>query len=671
MPKLIVTEKPNVAERIAESIGVAEKKRRDGISYYVVGDVVVAPAVGHIYTLMEKRKGLWKYPVFEIEWVPSYKASKNSAFTRKYLDNIKHLSKRCDEFINACDYDIEGEVIGYNVIKHACGVDPFSGKVHRMRYSSLTHKSITEAYRSLEKINRGMVDAGLTRHVLDWYWGINLSRALTLAIRRARGYTTLSIGRVQGPVLKLLASRDRKINAFRPEPYWELMMVLLKDRIKFTALHVEGRFWDKEKALKSKKKCGDKAVVKKISRRSSRKKPPYPFDLTTLQTEAYRVFKISPRDTLQMAQELYTNAFISYPRTSSQQLPSDIDYRDIIKKLSAMKEYKKETRYLLSMKKLKPKNGRKKDPAHPAIHPTGEIPRNLGRGKEKIFDLICRRFFASFGDYAIRETLSVEFDNNREVFISKGSTTLEPGWQTLYGRYTRFKEEELPPLKKGELLGVEDVLLHRKETQPPNRYTPSSIIREMEKKNLGTKATRSQIIDILFRRGYLKGKSIEVTPLGLSVVDTLEKYCPNVLSEKLTRKFESEMERIRSGELDKERVLEEGRAALVEITDEFKRSEEEIGAELAKSFRSANQGENLGPCLECDGNLILRKSKYGGFFVGCSNYPKCTFKISIPKGRVRRTGKCPSCGYAVLTLTSSKKPFSFCINPKCKSKRRD
>ena len=192
------------------------------------------------------------------------------------------------------------------------------------------------------------------------------------------------------------------------------------------------------------------------------------------------------------------------------------------------------------------------------------------------------------------------------------------------------------------------------------------LIREMEKKNLGTKATRSQIIDILFKRGYLEGKSIEVTPLGLSVVDTLERYCPNVLSEKLTRKFESEMEQIESGKLDSESVIAEGREVIVEITDEFKKKESEIGFDLAKSFRSSGCVDSLGPCLKCDGSLVLRKSKYGGFFVGCSNYPQCSFKISIPKGGVRKSGECNKCGYAVLTLTSAKKPFSFCINPNCK-----
>ncbi|OYT26838.1 MAG: DNA topoisomerase I [Candidatus Altiarchaeales archaeon ex4484_96] len=666
MTTLIVTEKPNVAERIAKSIGNAVKNTRKGISYYVVDDVIVAPAVGHIYTLMEKDRGLWKYPVFDIKWVPSYKASKSSAYTRKYLDNLVYLAEGCDEFINACDYDLEGEVIGFNVLKHACKVDPLSSKVHRMKYSSLTSKSINEAYNKLDKINKGMVDAGLTRHVLDWYWGINLSRALTLAIRRARGYTTLSIGRVQGPALKFLAAQDRKISAFVPETYWELEMIMLKNKNKLSAYHEKGRFKVKDDAVISQKKCLNTAVVKKIKRSKIKKKPPYPFDLTTLQTEAYRVFKISPKDTLQIAQELYTSAYISYPRTSSQQLPTDINYRDIIEKLSKLKEHAELTKYLLSKKKLKPKNGRKKDPAHPAIHPTGELPANIGESKKKIFDLICRRFYATFGDYSIRENLSVVFDNNGECFLAKGKSTVEPGWQILYGKYTRFKEEELPKLVEGEVLDVGDVLLHEKETQPPKRYTPSSIIREMEKKNLGTKATRSQIIDILFKRGYLEGKSIEVTPLGLSVVDTLERYCPNVLSEKLTRKFESEMEQIESGKLDSESVIAEGREVIVEITDEFKKKESEIGFDLAKSFRSSGCVDSLGPCLKCDGSLVLRKSKYGGFFVGCSNYPQCSFKISIPKGGVRKSGECNKCGYAVLTLTSAKKPFSFCINPNCK-----
>jgi len=668
MSTLIITEKPNVAERIAKSIGNPKKERRNGIVYYRVGDVYIAPTVGHIYTLREKNGGLWRYPVFDVEWVPSYKVNKDSAFTKNYLENLKFLGKKCNTFINACDYDIEGEVIGYNIIKYACNSDPLSNNVLRMKYSTLTKKSILNSYRNPEKINKGMVDAGLTRHILDWYWGINLSRALTLAIRRAKGYTTLSVGRVQGPTLKILATRDREISAFKPEPYWELEMLAHKGKKRISAMHIEERFWDKERAENSRNNCGNEAIVIKTIRRKVKQKPPFPFDLTTLQTEAYRIFRINPGDTLKIAQELYTNAYISYPRTSSQQLPGDINYREIIQKLSII--YKKESELLLSKERLVPNNGKKKDPAHPAIHPTGEIPKNLTGNKKKIYDLVCRRFLATFGDDAIRESTKIEFDNNNEIFVAKGVITIELGWQMIYGKYAKFKEEEIPDFKKGDKVEVDKIILHEKETQPPKRYTPSSIIREMEKRNLGTKATRSQIIDILFKRGYLKGKSIEVTPLGLSVVDTLEKYCPEVLSEKLTRKFEIEMERIEAGEIDKEKVLEEGRNTILRITKNFKSKEDKIGLSLAKSLKSITHSDTLGKCLKCEGNLILRKSKYGGYFIGCDNYPKCRFKISIPRGGIRRSGKCNSCGYAVLTLTTAKRPFSFCINPECPTKKK-
>jgi len=672
MPTLIITEKPNVAERIANSIGRAEKLSRGRVRYYKVDDVFVAPAVGHIYTLREKNYGTWKYPVFDIEWVPSYEANKNSGFTRGYLENIKTLAGKCNKFINACDYDIEGEVIGFNVIKYACNVDPFKQNVRRMKFSTLTKESIIDAYSKLESINRGMADAGITRHVLDWYWGINLSRALTLAVRRAKGYTTLSIGRVQGPSLKILASRERQIRAFKPVKFWELEMICLKDNSRIKALHSEGKFQDKEKAEEIKDKCGKIAIVSKIQKNKFKQVPPTPFDLTTLQTEAYRHLGISPKNTLEIAQELYTNAYISYPRTSSQQLPEEINYREILGNLARIREYTEGSKELLSKKKLKPHNGRKKDPAHPAIYPTGEIPKKLSSYQEKIYDLIVRRFLATFGDPAVRETVTIELNNEGEIFISKGTRTIERGWHSLYGKYAKFEEYMFPDLKKNEKLDVEKINLHEKETQPPKRYTPSSIIREMEKRNLGTKATRSQILDILFRRGYLHGKSIEVTPLGLNVVDTLGKYCPEVLSEKLTRKFEKEMEQIESGKIPPKRVIEGGKETIIHISKEFNENEEKIGRELASSLRSTRENEraeSLGKCLKCNGKLILRKSKVGGQFLGCSNYPRCNFTISLPKSRFKISGKCKQCGYSKITIFG-KKPWTVCINPECPSKKK-
>jgi len=327
---------------------------------------------------------------------------------------------------------------------------------------------------------------------------------------------------------------------------------------------------------------------------------------------------------------------------------------------------------LLSKKKLKPHNGRKKDPAHPAIYPTGEVPKKLSPRHEKIYDLIVRRFLATFGDPSVRETVTIELNNEGEIFISKGARTIEKGWHSLYGKYAKFEEHMFPDLNKDEKLSVEKINLHEKETQPPRRYTPSSIIREMEKRNLGTKATRSQILDTLFKRGYLHGESIEVTPLGLNVVDTLDKYCPEVLSEKLTRKFEREMEQIESGKISPERVIEEGKKTIIHISKEFSENEEKIGKELAsslKSTRGSGKAESLGKCLKCDGKLVLRKSKFGSHFIGCSNYPTCRFTISLPKSRFKISGKCNQCGYSTITIFG-KKPWTVCINPDCPSKKK-
>lgn len=672
MNTLIITEKPNVAERIANSIGNGNEKKlsRNGVPYHQVDNTFIAPTVGHIYGLREKVKGPWRYPVFDIEWAPSFEINKDSEFTKKYLDNIEFLANKCDKFINACDYDIEGEVIAFNIIRFACNVDPSDKNVHRMKFSTLTTESIVDAYRNLERVNKGMADAGLTRHTLDWFWGINLSRALTLAARRARGYVTLSIGRVQGPTLKILTTRENKINSFKPEPYWQIEMISIKDEQHISSFYCEDKIWKKENADSIKNRCGEIAIVEKIKKRKYEQKPPVPFDLTTLQTEAYKHLAIDPRRTLDIAQELYTNAYISYPRTSSQQLPKGIEYVKIIKNLSLIKEYKESADALLERKKLKPNNGRKKDPAHPAIHPTGEIPKGLSEQAGKIYDLIVRRFLATFGDSAFRETIEIELNNNSEIFITKGTRTIERGWHSLYGKYAKFEEQELIKLDEGERLKVKEIIIHDKETKPPKRYTPASIIREMEKRNIGTKATRSQIVDTLFKRGYITGKAIEVSPLGLNVVTTLERYCPEVLSEKLTRKFEKEMEYIEKGKISSEEVIKEGRETIVQISKEFKENESNIGEALAKSVKSLKTAEkiSLGKCFNCDGNLVMRMSKIGQF-IGCDNYPNCNFTMSLPRGKLIIDRKCDKCDYTILKVVS-KKPWSFCINPRCPSKEK-
>ena len=291
-------------------------------------------AVGHLYGLAQKTKG-WTYPVFDIEWKPTYETSKESGFVKDYVDTLKKLSKKVKEFTVACDFDVEGEVIGWNALRFACGVKDGN----RMKFSTLTKGDLIEAYEKKNKhLNWGQAKAGETRHMLDWFYGINLSRALSNSIKAAGSFKVMSIGRVQGPALKFLVDREREIAAFKPEPYWQLMM-LTKNKIE--AWHEKDKFWDKKEVDKiyTKIKNEKKTEVVDIKRTKHVKAAPPPFDLTTLQTESHRHFGMTPKEALGHAQSLYLAGLISYPRTSSQQLDPKIGFAKIMKALAKQSSY--------------------------------------------------------------------------------------------------------------------------------------------------------------------------------------------------------------------------------------------------------------------------------------------------------------------------------------------
>ena len=676
--ELIITEKPKAALKIAESLadGKVLKKSDGGIPYYDVThgkkDLIVCSAAGHLYALAEKNKDKWTYPVFDIEWKEASEVSKTAKFSKKYVQLIKKLAKDAKTFTVATDYDVEGEVIGWNIIKYACKQKDAA----RMKFSTLTKPDIEKAYEHKSKtIDWGQAEAGETRHQLDWYYGINLSRALTGAIKSAGMFKVLSSGRVQGPALKIIVEKEKEIKAFKPSPYWQIELLADAMPGKIDAWHIKDKFLVKKEA----EKCfananGKKAFVKKVERNRFNQEPPAPFDLTSLQTEAYRCHRISPKNTLSIAQSLYIEGYISYPRTSSQKLPKEIGYKKIISDLTKQEAYASSAHKVLQKKDLKPHEGKKSDPAHPAIYPTGIAPKNLEEREARVYDLIVKRFLATFGDIATRETMNITIDINKELFIASGTTTIEPGWHILYGEYATFKEEELPNVKDGQELKVDELKLLEKETQPPKRYTPASIIRELEKRNLGTKATRASIVDTLFNRGYVTGESIEATELGIQAVETLDKYCPKILDEELTRHFEVEMDEIREKKKKGTEVLKEAREVLKIILEEFKRKEKEIGGELRTANKETRRQEKIvGKCPACKiGDLrILVSKKTQKRFLACNRYPDCKTTFSLPQtGAVKpMKNMCPSCGYPMVAiLTKGRKPWQLCINSNCPAK---
>lgn len=672
--ELVIAEKPSSALKIAKSLaqGKVEKKAEKKVPYYFLSRgnkaIAVCCAVGHLFGLAEKNKKKWTYPVFDVEWKPAYEVSKTAAFTKKYLEIIKKLAKDSNKFTVATDYDIEGTTIGRNIIQLLCK----QKDANRMKFSTLTKGDLIAAYENKSKtLDWGQANAGETRHILDWYWGINISRALTLAVKSVKeGFKLLTAGRVQGPALKLIVDKEKEIRKFKPVPYWQLQLLGNKNKDEIEAYHVHNKFWDEKEVNKILKKISKEknASVYEIEKKQFNQAPPVPFDLTTLQTEAYKCLRISPKNTLALAQTLYSNGHISYPRTSSQKLPAKLGFKNILKKLSKQPKYKSLTNELLMQKDLVPNEGKKIDDAHPAIFPTGEIPKKVTDYEAKLYDLIVKRFMAVFGRPAIRETIKVFLDVKKEHFVFSGTRTKVKGWHKFYQPYVMLDEVELPSFKKGETINVKEINKIAKETTPPKRYTESSIIRELEKFQLGTKSTRAQIVDNLFSRGYVKGKQIEATELGVKTIETLEKYVPLIVDPAMTRHFEEEMEDIRKNLRKEKVVLSEARNKLITVLKDFKKQEKKIGEKLgdaeAESYRIAN---TLGSCPNCKGDLMIKKSRFGRF-VGCSNYPKCRTTFSLPKyGTIKPLrGECEKCSHPVIELQVPKrKKERVCINPKC------
>ena len=679
--ELIICEKPSTMEKIAQALadGKPVKKSDSGVSFYEVShggkDIVVTSAVGHLFTVAEKVKS-FKYPSYEVEWRLTADVDKNAAFTKKYATTIKKLAKGAKEFTVATDYDIEGETIGLNIIKYLCE----QKDANRMKFSTVTAEDLKEAYSEKQRhLDWGQANAGTTRHVLDWLYGINVSRALTTAVKTAGSFMILSTGRVQGPSLKIVVDREREIRAFVPEDYWQIELEGDHHKKHWEAMHENEDIKTEHEAKALIKKCkGKPAIVDRVERKAFNQAPPTQFDLGTLQTESYRAFGISPKDTLAIAQTLYTGAYISYPRTSSQKLPAKIGYRKILGSLAKHEVFKENADFLLNKSLLTPNEGKKDDPAHPAIFPTGLIPKALGPREAKVYELIVRRFMATFGENAVRETNTVAIVIAGERFLARGTRTLERGWHKLYDPFVDLKEEELPPFKEKETITYKKLEEVKKQTQPPRRFTPASLVSELEKRGLGTKATRAEIVDSLVKRNYVKGqKSFEATELGMKICEILEKAAPEIVDDELTRHFEEELEFIREKDKTATVVLDDAKDVLTKILTKFKKTEKKTGEGLIEARKiEQDTVATLSPCPVCKhGTLkIMFSKKTKRRFIGCDKYPDCHAIFPLPQnGLVQKNDKeCEFCKFPQITvIRRGRGPSAQCINPECPKKKAE
>jgi DNA topoisomerase-1 len=657
----IITEKGTTAKRIASilSNGTAKKIKVGKIDAHEFDEKVVIGLSGHVFRL--------DFPAIYNNWSKTdpYKLIEATMITvaleKGIVKTLEQIAKHADYITIATDYDREGELIGVEALNAIKKINP-TVKVDRMRYSAITEEAIKESFAARSEVDYDLAASAEARQIIDLIWGASLTRFVSLSANRL-GNEFFSVGRVQSPTLTLLVEKEREIAKFEPRTYWELhARVKTESGETFEVTHKKRKFWKKEEAeeIKSRVEAAGKGWVSELTTKVRVEKPPAPFDTTSF-IRAASPIGYSPKHAMNIAESLYLAGLISYHRTDNTTYPDTLDLKALVKMFLENGEFGKHARILLAKKRLKPTAGKKRTTDHPPIHPVSEASKEkLAKNEWKIYELIVRRFLATLSDAAKWEDTNVRLEIGGEPLEAKGRVLKEQGFLAVYP-YQKKEELLLPPLKKGELVTLEQLELVEKETKPPNRISQAGLIKKMEDLGLGTKSTRHEIVGKLYERAYVQGTPVKPTEKAFALIDSLERYAEMITNPEMTKTLEQEMDWISDGKRKKVEVVEDSRKMLKAVFEELRKNRDKI----AQSLREAAKIDNVvGTCPKCGSDLFLATSKRGKRFVGCSNYPTCDFSLPMPKsGRVIVTeDKCethPSLYKLKILKKGTKRPWDF------------
>ncbi len=626
---LIITEKDNTARRIASILFKDVKVLKKGVNCYhsKSNNAYVVGLKGHIV---------------EIDFPPEYnrwsevplKSLLNAELQKKIKEKkianlLEELAKKVDHVTIATDYDREGELIGVEALEIIKRANP-NIKVDRARYSAITPSEIKKAFSNLSNVDFNLASSAMARQKIDLIWGAILTRLISLHSGKL-GKDFLSVGRVQSPTLRLIVEREKEIKEFKPKKYWEIFAIF-KSSEGFKAKHIK-RFESKEEAKKVFERVRD-GIVKKFEKKERKEAKPSPFNTTLFLKEASKF--MSPDKAMNIAETLYMNGLISYPRTDNTVYPSSINVVKIAEMLSSI--FPKEAKIVLNQEKIVPSKGKKESKDHPPIYPTSVASKEeLNKDEWRIYELIARRFLATLAPNAVWEVKNVKIDSNGEIFKALGKVLIGKGWREIY-IYSKAEESYLPDLKVGEKLKLADKEIVEKETKPPSRYSTGSLIGVMERLNLGTKSTRHEIIKKLYTRKYVFGNPLKPTQTAIAVIESLKKGAETITLPDMTAKLEKDMYEIAEGKKKEDEIVKESKEFLDKILDNIDYKE------LSKSLKAGIKKDRVvGICPNCGNELVLRKSrgKNSKRFIGCSNYPKCNFTLPLPQnGTIYFTKEC-------------------------------
>ncbi|MEI3798151.1 MULTISPECIES: type IA DNA topoisomerase [unclassified Chitinophaga] len=651
--KVCIAEKPSVARDIAEVIGA--KQRKDG--YYEGNGYQVTWTFGHFCTLKEPHDYYEQWKFWRLEDLPmippsfGIKLIENSG-VQKQFKIIETLVQACEEVINCGDAGQEGELIQRWVLLKAKCAAP----IKRLWISSLTVEAIRDGFQNLKASEQynNLYAAGSARAIGDWLLGMNATRLFTKKF--AQGKVVLSIGRVQTPTLAMIVQRQKEINAFVSEDYWELKTIYREteftaaiDRLKTPDKAAKGLAYLQEHPFE----------VTSFEKKDGKEGNPRLFDLTALQVEANKKFGFSADDTLKYIQNLYEKKLTTYPRVDTTYLSEDL-HPKIAGILQDMTPYNALTAPLLAapIPKLKTVFDDKKVTDHHAIIPTGQHPGGLPLEEKRIYDLVARRFIAAFYPECKISNTTVLGKVGQVPFKVTGKQIIEPGWKEVYANDVKEKkegeEEEkiLPHFEVGES-GPHTPRIHQGKTSPPKAFTEATLLRAMEtagkqvddeemrellKDNgIGRPSTRANIIETLFRRKYIekKKKNIYATQTGMDLIDTIQTEL--LKSAELTGQWERKLRLIEKGEYAMDTFKDELIQMVVDLTKEVKTAsykfitiapdpppvpEEKEKPKKEPKPKKVVVIEEM-QCPKCKTHPL----KKGNTAYGCANFKECGFKL--------------------------------------------
>ena len=624
------------------------------IEKYLGKDYKVVSSVGHIRDLSTTGKYGLGIDI-DNDFKPNYVAMPSK---KKVISDLKKLVKDADLIYLATDPDREGEAISWHLYDTLKIKD---SNYLRVLFYEITKDKVIEGLANPRKIDYNLVKSQETRRILDRIIGFRLSKLMQ---NKTGGK---SAGRVQSVALKLVVDREREILAFKSTPYYKITA-------KFNDINMESELYaenskdleivEKEVADEILKKLSDTFTVSSVEKKNKNRASKFPFTTSTLQQEASTKLGFPAKKTMSIAQKLYEGldigtehtGLITYMRTDSVRLSEEFTgpaFHFIEENFG--KEY---VGYVKKSKKQE-----NVQDAHEGIRPTSilrtpkSLEKHLTADELKLYTLIYYRTVASLMADAKTSVTTVILDNNGYNFKSSGTVITFDGYLKVYSKYEEANDTILPDLNKDEVLKTNDIEISEHFTKPKSRYTEAKLIHELEELGIGRPSTYATIMSNIRERGYVEvvDKKFVPTEIGFTVTDKLQEFFSNIINVKYTANMEEELDEIAEGQLDNLKVLHE-------FYDVFDSTLHEAFTKMERT-KPVETGE---VCPECGSPLVVRKGKYGEF-TACSNYPDCTY-VKREEKQIEEIMDCPKCGGKIILKTTKKgKEFYGCSNfPKCK-----